>query len=120
MTSINYTSPWKKFIMLHETTCRSCPEGFGSSSGDYGNTYNTTYNFSGGGFWGGFKSGIGQMLGGVLGGIVCGSFGGGTNYSYNMGNCSIWNSCGFNMNQLTNPNFALWQTSQNWNNSCWG
>ena len=120
MTSINYTSPWKKFILTHETTCRNCPEGFGSSSGDFGNTYNTTINYNGGGFMSGFRTGIAGALGGIFGGLLFGSCGGGSNCSQNMGNCSIWNYSGFNMNQLTNPNLALWQTSQNWNNSCWG
>lgn len=127
MTSIKYTSPWKKFILTHETTCRNCPEGFGSGSiwDSSSNVVNTTYNFSGGygSFWGGFKMGIGNFLGGMLGGILGGLFGG-----FNMGTC-FWGGgggfCGCDMNQLLNPYLAISQTLQNmsqnswWNNMGW-
>ncbi len=118
MSRIEYTSPWKKFILTHETTCKNCPEGFGSGSiWDSGNTINTTININNGGFWGGFKMGIGNFLGGMLGGILSGLFGG-----FNIGTC-FWGggggSCGCNINQLLNPNLAIGQTIQYMNQNGW-
>lgn len=112
MNHIEYTSPWKKFVMLHETTCSGCPShGMGDSSGNIWTTYNTTYNIDNGcgsGFWGGFKSGIGGILGGMLGGLLSGWLG-------NIGTC-FWGggggSCGCNINQLLDPNLAIQQAMQ--------
>lgn len=117
MSHIEYTSPWKKFVMLHETTCSGCPShGMGDSSGSIWTTYNTTYNIENGcgsGFWGGFKSGIGGILGGMVGGIVSGWLG-------NIGTCS-WGGgggyCGWNINQLLDPNLAIQQARQSMQNN---